>query len=124
MRTPATAPKAYDTPTSTPPVSEAVAQPTATLAQTITAPESYASDADAFFGRQVTMSGDASKLYVASFYYDLALFRYYPEVSEFHLLRNDRLGVVILWYGWIATSALATRAEPTTRRRELAAARR
>ena len=47
-------------------------------------------------------------LYLVSFYYDLALFRYYPEVSEFHLLRNDRLGVVILWYGWIATSALAS----------------
>lgn len=47
-------------------------------------------------------------LYVVSFYYDLALFRYYPEVSEFHLFRNDRLGVVILWYGWIATSALAS----------------
>ena len=47
-------------------------------------------------------------LYVVSFYYDLALFRYYPEVSEFHFLRNDRLGVVILWYGWIATSAFAS----------------
>jgi hypothetical protein len=47
-------------------------------------------------------------LYLVSFYYDLALFRYYPEVGEFHLLRNDRLGLVILWYGWIATSALAS----------------
>ena len=47
-------------------------------------------------------------LYLASFYYDLALFRYYPEVSQFHLLRNDKLGVVILWYGWIATSAIAS----------------
>jgi hypothetical protein len=48
--------------------------------------------------------------YMVSFYYDLALFRYYPEVSEFHLLRNDHLGVVILWYGWIVTSALASAA--------------
>ena len=47
-------------------------------------------------------------LYFVSSYYDLALFRYYPEVSEFHFLRNDRLGVVILWYGWIATSAIAS----------------
>jgi hypothetical protein len=47
-------------------------------------------------------------LYFVSFYYDLALFRYYPEVGQFHFLRNDRLGVVILWYGWIATSALAS----------------
>ena len=47
-------------------------------------------------------------LYFLSFYYDLALFRYYPEVSQFSLLRNDKLGVVILWYGWIATSAIAS----------------
>ena len=36
-------------------------------------------------------------LYFVSFYYDLALFRYYPEVMEFHFLRNDKLGVVIRW---------------------------
>jgi hypothetical protein len=48
--------------------------------------------------------------YFVSFYYDLALFRYYPEVSQFHVLRNDGLGVVILWYGWIVTSALASAA--------------
>ena len=48
--------------------------------------------------------------YFVSFYYDLALFRYYPEVSQFHFLRNDRLGVVILWYGWIVTSGLASAA--------------
>jgi hypothetical protein len=48
--------------------------------------------------------------YLAAFYYDLALFRYYPEVRQFHFLRNDSLGVVILWYGWIATAALASAA--------------
>ena len=48
--------------------------------------------------------------YLAAFYYDLALFRYYPEVGQFHFLRNDSLGVVILWYGWIATAALASAA--------------
>jgi len=48
--------------------------------------------------------------YLAAFYYDLALFRYYPEAGQFHFLRNDNLGVVILWYGWIATSALASAA--------------
>ena len=48
--------------------------------------------------------------YVVAFYYDLALFRYYPEVSQFHWLRTDGIGVVILWYGWIATSALASAA--------------
>ena len=49
-------------------------------------------------------------LYLVAFYYDLALFRYYPEVSEFHWLRRDDLGVVILWYGWIATAGLASAA--------------
>ena len=49
-------------------------------------------------------------LYFVTFYYDLALFRYYPEVNQFHIQRNDNLGVVILWYGWIATSALASAA--------------
>jgi len=48
--------------------------------------------------------------YIVAFYYDLALFRYYPEVSQFHWLRTDGIGVVILWYGWIATSALASAA--------------
>ncbi len=49
-------------------------------------------------------------VYLAAFYYDLALFRYYPEVGQFHFLRNDSLGGVILWYGWIATAALASAA--------------
>jgi hypothetical protein len=49
-------------------------------------------------------------LYLVAFYYDLALFRYYPEVREFHWLRTDGIGVVILWYGWIATAALASAA--------------
>ena len=49
-------------------------------------------------------------LYLVAFHYDLALFRYYPEVRQFHLLRNDGLGVVILWYGWIATAGLASAA--------------
>ena len=49
-------------------------------------------------------------LYLVAFYYDLALFRYYPEVRQFHWLRNDGLGGVILWYGWIATAGLASAA--------------
>ena len=46
--------------------------------------------------------------YMVSFYFDLALFRYYPEARQFHWARTDGIGVVILWYGWIATSALAS----------------
>ena len=45
-------------------------------------------------------------IYLAAFYWDLALFRYYPEVGQFRWLRTDELGLVILWYGWIATAAL------------------
>src|SRR5258707_344251 len=45
--------------------------------------------------------------YLPAFYFDVALFRYYPEVREFHWMRTDNLGPVILWYGWIATTALA-----------------
>jgi hypothetical protein len=48
--------------------------------------------------------------YVAAFYSDLALFRYYPAVREFHWMRTDGIGVVILWYGWIATAAFASAA--------------
>jgi hypothetical protein len=48
--------------------------------------------------------------YLAAFYFDLALFRYYPEVSEFHWMRTDNIGPVILWYGWIVTAALASAA--------------
>jgi hypothetical protein len=49
-------------------------------------------------------------LYLVAFYYDLALFRYYPEVGQFHILRTDGLGSVILWYGWMATAAIASAA--------------
>lgn len=49
-------------------------------------------------------------IYIAAFYFDLALFRYYPAVREFHWVRTDGIGVVILWYGWIATAALASAA--------------
>jgi hypothetical protein len=60
-------------------------------------------------GRLTIFSLVFGVFYFVSFYYDLALFRYYPEVSQFHVLRNDRLGVVIL-YGWSATSSLASAA--------------
>jgi hypothetical protein len=49
-------------------------------------------------------------LYITAFYFDLAMFRYYPAVREFHWMRTDGIGVVILWYGWIATSAVASAA--------------
>ena len=48
--------------------------------------------------------------YMVAFYFDLALFRYYPETHQFHWARTDGIGVVILWYGWIVTAALASAA--------------
>jgi hypothetical protein len=48
--------------------------------------------------------------YIIAFYFDLALFRYYPEARQFHWARTDGIGSVILWYGWIVTAALASAA--------------
>ena len=48
--------------------------------------------------------------YIVAFYFDLSMFRYYPAAREFHWTRTDGIGVVILWYGWIATAALASAA--------------
>ena len=59
-------------------------------------------------------------IYVAAFYFDLALFRYYPAAREFHWTRTDGIGVVILWYGWIATAALASAAIAVAVPRKLA----
>ena len=44
--------------------------------------------------------------YTVCFYIDWSLFRYYPEVREFHLFPHANLGPPILWYGWIASAAI------------------
>jgi len=49
-------------------------------------------------------------LYVICFYVDIALFRYYPETAEFHWRMTQNAGPAILWYGWLATAALASAA--------------
>ncbi len=49
-------------------------------------------------------------MYTASFYMDWALFRYYPEVGEFHLFRHNDLGPVVPWYGWLARAGLVSAA--------------
>ena len=49
-------------------------------------------------------------LYVVCFYVDIALFRYYPEVGEFHWQMTPDAGPAILWYGWLAVAALASAA--------------
>src|SRR5262249_53258690 len=45
-------------------------------------------------------------VYGLSFYYDLALFRYFPEAREFHWQAHPQLRPAILWDGWIVTSPL------------------
>jgi hypothetical protein len=49
-------------------------------------------------------------LYTLCFYVDISLFRYYPEVSQFHWQITPDIGPPILWYGWIAVAALASAA--------------
>jgi hypothetical protein len=47
--------------------------------------------------------------YLVCFLYDVALFRYYPQVTEFHLGEQPAsLGPPILWYGWVGMSAMVS----------------
>jgi hypothetical protein len=49
--------------------------------------------------------------YFICFLYDIALFRYYPEVNQFHLheqAASAALGPPILWYGWIGMAAIVS----------------
>ena len=49
--------------------------------------------------------------YWICFLYDFALFRYYPEVNQFHLHEQAAalgLGPPILWYGWVAMAAIVS----------------
>ena len=48
--------------------------------------------------------------YTVCFYVDIALFRYYPEVREFHWQLTPDVGPAILWYGWLAVAALVSAA--------------
>jgi hypothetical protein len=45
--------------------------------------------------------------YTLCFYFNVALFKYYPMVREFHVASQGRAaGPPISWYGWLAVSAL------------------
>ncbi len=47
--------------------------------------------------------------YFICFLYDFALFRYYPEVNQFHLGEQAAaLGPPILWYGWVGMAAIVS----------------
>jgi hypothetical protein len=51
-----------------------------------------------------------SVLYTLAFYFNWQMFRYYPQLGEFHLdlLPPKTSGPPINWYGWIATAAAAS----------------
>ena len=47
--------------------------------------------------------------YFFCFLYDIALFRYFPQVNEFHLTEQPAaLGPPILWYGWIGMASVVS----------------
>jgi hypothetical protein len=50
-------------------------------------------------------------VYALCFYFNWALFAYYPQVNEVHFSSQiEANGPPILWYGWLATAALASAA--------------
>lgn len=47
--------------------------------------------------------------YFLCFLYDIAIFRYYPQMNEFHFSEQPAvLGPPIIWYGWIVTAAIVS----------------
>jgi len=59
-------------------------------------------------GRAMIFSLVFGVIYAFCFYYNWALFAYYPQVNEVHTSSQlvDTLGPPILWYGWMASAAL------------------
>jgi hypothetical protein len=48
-------------------------------------------------------------VYTVAFYFNLALFKYYPLVHAFHVADQDKqAGPPISWYGWIATALVVS----------------
>jgi hypothetical protein len=46
-------------------------------------------------------------IYIASVYFNLALFTYHAQLGQWGWLREPpREGIAMYWYGWLATSAL------------------
>ena len=63
-------------------------------------------------GRAMMFSITFGVVYTLCFYYNWPLFAYYPQVNEAHFSSEliDTAGPPILWYGWLATSALVSAA--------------
>lgn len=58
--------------------------------------------------RLVLLSLVSTVSYTFSYYFDWALFRFYPTTGEIEWLVRSRAGSApISWYGWVAASVLA-----------------
>jgi len=48
-------------------------------------------------------------VYTACFFFNFALFKYYPLVGAFHIADQDKkAGPPISWYGWLATALIVS----------------
>ncbi len=60
------------------------------------------------YGRVAVFSIVFIIVYTVCFYFNFALFKYYPLVSQFHIDAQPKTaGPPIAWYGWIAVALLA-----------------
>ncbi len=62
------------------------------------------------YGRYVIFSVLFVVTYTLCFYFNVALFKYYPLIAEFHIdsLTSKAAGPPISWYGWIAVALLVS----------------
>jgi hypothetical protein len=59
-------------------------------------------------GRLMLFSVVGSIAYTLAYYFDWSLFQYYVVEGRFHISPlPESAGPPILWYGWLATAALA-----------------
>jgi hypothetical protein len=58
-------------------------------------------------GRATLFSLVAVPAYTVCYYFNLPLFFYYPGPGRFSFAAEAGSGFAILWYGWVASAALA-----------------
>jgi hypothetical protein len=74
-------------------------------------------------GASMIFSTTFGVIYGLCFYFNWPLFAYYPQVNEFHIDTQliETSGPPILWYGWMATAAVASGALAVIVPRKIAA---
>ena len=61
------------------------------------------------YGSAVIFSALFSIVYTLCFYFNVALFKFYPLVGEFHIESQPKnAGPPISWYGWLAVALLVS----------------